>query len=491
MRPQARGLARDRARRHEEAVGIATLKAGLDPEQIARLRQLAGKLDAEGEKATQASPRAKAGTRRRRPASIGKTIRAEIDAGLEPPLPGVAVTCCACGEAFPLSSLGGTRRARVCPLCGAPLTEEAFDERAREVLDSPGLRAFRDARDALALVNLRKADNRLRRWGLTRLAEALRVWLDGRAARRCLAAFSSEGMADEQLLFSLAQARYLTGRWFLDTRRELDAFGRVSTAGGTGDRPAPADDPRYRIDPSYDDAGTFRLVPHANPARGRGMRGEFRAFEAARTACEQAIAGPLADAEVIADLYLPLCLGGGSPSGKRWAQVDLVVLTTRAVLVCEVKAASFDVTAADDCSSMHTVASVAPNGRRRGPKLYDAPLRQARSHRWNVRDALPDVPRDRFYGAVLLAGEGRVRRMDDGFRDRMYVGALRDHPEESFERFAEAIADRQPFTTPAGVRELTKTLRRYADPTHEKRPGHIRDVRAAMRGAGSAGDRRR
>lgn len=498
-------------------VAIATLRSGLSAEQLEGLRRLAEQIGSEegGPDGPQGTPDGQTGTGlvgiggadgpqghvgaglpgaegARRPADgslpgtpgapgarpsragrprpvnrmapVGPTVQAEAASGAMPELPGFVVTCWSCGEAFPLRRLAGTRSARSCPLCGAPLHESLYDRRAAEVLASAELREFREAREGVRAVEARREENRARRLGLRRLAEALRVWRDGRRARRRFKAASPEGLRAEQRLFSLARARYFTGRWYLDTRAELSA----PQAGGLEG---------YRLEAAYGEDGAFRLERLDAGSESVGMVGEFEAFEQVRRGLEGA-RGPLEGAALLADLYLPRGAFGEGGRHRRWSQVDQVVVTTRAVLVVEVKSARRAVRVSGDFEHLATAGGSRSRSRRRP---YDKPLRQVEGHARALEQLLSTIPRDRFFRAVAFVGEGRVEGGPEGFRDHAFVGSLRDGGDALLGPFAEAIRGLEPFTSPSGVMAIARELQRYADPTHVKQVEHVDDLAASGR----------
>lgn len=490
-----------------------TLKSGLRQEQLDALRRLSDRLqeqaadqraadresregqgpaDARGEEgapgeegeeacdagaaAPQAAGRGPAadgapGVSRRLPpvrtAPVHKSAGREIALGRMPALPGIAVTCWSCGQAFKLSAIAGTRGARRCPLCGAELREEHYDREGCALLGSPELAAYQQAKDRLAQVEERRQANRGKRMGLRRLVEAFKVWRAGRKARAGLAAVRDAGLEAERGLYALAQARYYTGRWYLDTRTPLKE-----------ERRGPLN--AYGLVAGFSREG-FALAPQdPGDAFARGLASEFKAYEAARACLEGASRGPLCGAALLADLYLPLGVRGAparapGSAGLRWVQVDLVILTTRAILVCEVK------TGAHDVYLEH----------RDGGRLYrrlaggalipvDRPLAQVDAARGMLCDILPNVARERIYRAVLYAGGHGVDSDVPGYRQGLCADTVEFHGDRFLRWLEHDIARLEPFTTPSGVADMADALLVYGDPQHTKLREHVGDIQGVL-----------
>lgn len=381
----------------------------------------------------------------------------------------VACTCPHCHKVFDPLKMKGTYSRRQCPSCGEEIHEAHYDALAKELLAKraewePALqKAERGVKRANAV-------NSLCHKGVLRLfrRQADR-YLQFKAARRRKAREEIKSFG-RQLKYA-AKDRYYTGEWFQSTHIPLKRTV-VET---------------YQLNPYYDDGAQWHM-PQGNRTV-RSMVAEYEVFSALE--CEvNDKESVLFGARILPNLYLPNAQSRNytRPSATRfWNQTDLVLLTTRAAFVIEVKRRTYDITANApfECINSHEEVDETCRGAY-VPRSDDvlsaqdtAALSQNSKHALAFSETCYTYPYDRTYEQVVFRGVHKFGSDTQDFVDNVNVSAsLKENPSLFIESIKGTYEQLDDFISQAQLNcEADELLERYGDLEQKKFVVHVNRIK--------------
>lgn len=233
----------------------------------------------------------------------------------EPPLV-INCVCPACDASINPSQIIGDYLDRRCPICNHSIKPEDFDELASYVLQD--LKRTREQKDFVSQ-RLEQLEHKYEQFDFILLRPFKRFV--SKKLKNVQEEYSAVRKTQHRLntrLLALARMRYYLSEWYFRTGFPLK---RTVVA-------------PFELRPCYDDSGIWRLP------RGRrevsGTTAEFAVFQAVYNEATNP-ESVLYRAQIIPNIYLPRPLERSRNGRSFWDQIDLVLLTTQAAFVIEVK----------------------------------------------------------------------------------------------------------------------------------------------------------
>ncbi len=289
------------------------------------------------------------------------------------------VICWTCGDRVPVK-YGGS----ACPSCGAMLVSSAYDAAAQRLVSQ----RVTLERDLNALICAHdEAERANTRWGRLRVLPFLPSRRKLRRLEGKQAAVRAQVDEVTHRLRDLASARYYMGGWYRATGIGLRCD--ASTASGFDRNPFAG--------ASYDSVGVFQLRTKLGTKALRGIFGEYCVFSLLDGALGE---GDIGAGCLLRSLYIP---DYSSPERDRYGasfteEIDLLLMTSRALYVIEVKNLRGDITVRPQRFCDRYDIEVAPRGK------------SARSPAPNLRTDRGPSQNHRHLCALAHALEGIVDR---------------------------------------------------------------------------------
>lgn len=321
----------------------------------------------------------------------GRRVRKQIPEPVipeEPPLD-VQCLCPKCSTRFNPEEIRGMYLNRLCPSCGASLSEAVYDERAREICESL------DEVEARLLIEKKEAEKwKERRNGkLFAWVAPLKRYADRklRAIEETLSDIRADKLDSWRDLGALALSRYYAGEWYLRTGFPLERT---------------VIDP-FKLVPEYSAAGVWRLP--AGYGDVAGMTAEFEVFQKVLEKVRD-VSSPLYQAQLLPNLYFPR---EPSNRGERalWDQVDLIVAMRQAAFVLEVKSRK-----GASVTAFKPFEAVGINGAEK-----TAALTQNSRHAVAFADICPKYPFESVYEQLVFTRLDSFETDEAGFIDNVNV----------------------------------------------------------------------
>lgn len=368
--------------------------------------------------------------------------------------------CPHCGGFFHVRAINGGFLARMCPLCGGSLSEELYDAEARRAKEAH-LTAS-ELRDEVR-AKLRELEDNLRSsqkwWQFLRRRKAKR----GIAAVRPVFEERQKAVKSALVHFkAIKDSRYHCGEWYLSTHVPL-----VNAEGPK--------ESRYRLHTGYDGPNGSFTIDHPTSVRGRGIIGEFVAFEAFREEiCKEG--SPLKGARLLPNLYIPKQVG--LRGNAHWEQVDLVLATRSCAFVIEVKKRYADISTK---VPFEQIKSNAPGPRGEGEPLRDFswPLEQNSQHALAFADACDAYDFERVFELVLFVNPRSFKTDATCFYDHVLVSALPDKRKALLSAIALATTSHEDVMSQSELDAMAdRMINAYGDLNQQRGNLHISHVSA-------------
>ena len=328
----------------------------------------------------------------------------------EPPLV-INCVCPACDASISPKRIVGGYLNRRCPVCNHVIKPKDFDEHAARVLLD--LKRTRKQVNSLAQ-ELQQLKHKYERYSFILLRPFRRfVYKKLKHAQKEYSAARKTQHRLNIRLLAFARMRYYLSEWYFRTGFPLK---RTVIA-------------PFELKPCYDDNGVWRLP------RGKkwisGTTAEFAVFQA----LYDEVTDPesvLYRAQIIPNIYLPRPLEYSRNGRSFWDQIDMVLLTTQAAFVIEVKRRHKNIIANAPFEDILSKALVWGEKRKSndGSEIAKWDLKESNALSQNSRHAVAfdelvsQFPFERIYEQVVFVNPSSFESDADKFIDNVNVSCL-------------------------------------------------------------------
>lgn len=311
--------------------------------------------------------------------------------------------CIHCKRLFSPSTITGDYLARRCPLCGQPISSGDYDALAHEIAASL-------SKNESTLMPLKgkitlKSETlvKLRRWWQAPARWIIKRQLDG--LRKVSDPLENEIKELKSRLYKTSRDRYHTSEWFLRTGIPLER---------TLIEP-------YKLKTGYNRKGEFTLS--AKDSTSAGIKAEWHLFERLLEEVSEE-SSPLFRAQLLPNIYLP----HQRRNGSFWSQIDLVLLTSKAVFVIEVKSRSCRITANAPFKTIESDGSK----KWESSETLTLALTQNSKHACDFFDACDALPFERIYEQVVFYEPKSFSTDSPKFIDNVNVSCMVTNNQDDF-----------------------------------------------------------
>lgn len=312
-----------------------------------------------------------------------------------------SIMCWNCGSHIPVDELRCSGRAMSCPTCGAPLNEEEYDRAAKTLL--LGIESTKaESKDVEQRIDA--LEKKLAKWGILGKIPFLPARKRLVALSASAADLDSQKKASRRNLRLLALARYHVSDWFRATRIPLRTSARDSAFGNPWF--SLRKDGGVRFD-CLDDSGNRKRATWA-----RAHYAEYRAFEQVNSIVK---AGKLGHCRLLAGLYVPYDEDPRQKYNKhiRYNEIDLLLVTTGAIVVVEVKRTTRNVSVDfDHWKNRYEAVRICPaadGGERGVPEADWAPQQNAAHCRTVANTNVYSIDPDSVASLIVYASSPQVK----------------------------------------------------------------------------------
>lgn len=389
------------------------------------------------------------------------------------------VSCHACNESIDdvRTLFAPPFRNRVCPHCGASLTEEAFDEAFREICEEQAagdaaLRRVKRSRDRVFPIIKWMRSSRVVRRAPKPIRKYVKKVLKAKDDKMNSRIASARAVVTDIGLRSrcMRVSRYYSSLWYLSSGIPLEADTSWLSYSLSL---------RYA---AFESHCVFSLMGSSGSAEAASIAGEHEVFELLR---KRTLVpdSPLFNARILPNLYLPKERGHVA-AGSFWNQIDCLVLTRSCAFVIEVKRRCADVRT---CRPFDHIWSNSPGkkyDKEEDLTLWDDPLGQNAKHAKLFNSLCGEYPYERIYEAVVIVGSHSFKSDCDQFVGNVYVGSM-NRSKRLVGTFEDAIRENDPIMTDEEVDALADAyIDKYADRELKRWAIHVARIQDYYRSQG-------